>query len=165
MDVFVADLEEDAAVEPQEFSGDCQPVPDVVQIRVDAVFPSIPECFDLFGLSRDLADFPVFDRAVAGRPLEVAIEFYSIRRVEVKSFGLARSALLFRRGWPLLSGCRRESFDFASPRRDDSRRRVLWLGRRMRFQRDWIGWIGWIGRFEIAQSNRPSWLLDALFLG
>ena len=89
MDVFVADLDEDAAAVGEQVAGDGEAVAEVSEVAVDAVAPGVAEGFDLFGFAGDVFGFAVFDVAAGGGPLEVGIELDAVRRVKIDALHTA----------------------------------------------------------------------------
>jgi hypothetical protein len=51
MDIFIADLDEDAATFGEQFACGGEPVAEVGEIGMDAEFPGVAEGADLFGLA------------------------------------------------------------------------------------------------------------------
>ena len=95
MDVFVADLDEDAAAVGEEVAGDGEAVAEVGEVAVDAVAPGVAEGFDLFGFAGDVFGFAVFDIAAGGGPLEVGIELDAVRRVKIDALYAAAQSFAF----------------------------------------------------------------------
>ena len=60
---------------------------------MDAVAPGVAEGFDLLRFAGDVADVAVLHVAAGGGPLEVAVEFDAVGRVEVDALDLAAQAL------------------------------------------------------------------------
>ena len=80
MDVFVTDLNEAASAVRQQVARYHEPIPQVRQVRVDAQFPGVAKCLDLFGFSGDVFVLAVLDVALAGGGLPVRAEFDAVRR-------------------------------------------------------------------------------------
>jgi hypothetical protein len=78
-----ADDRKDGSGIGEEIAGDGEPIPQVGEVAVDAVAPSVAEGFDLLGLARDVVGFAVLYVAAGGGPLEVAVELDAVGRVEV----------------------------------------------------------------------------------
>ena len=62
---------------------------------MNPIAPSVAEGFDLFGFAGDVVGLAVFHIAAGGGPLEVAVEFDAVGRVEVDALHLAAQALAF----------------------------------------------------------------------
>ena len=60
---------------------------------MDAVAPGVAEGFDLLGLAGDVVSLAVLHVAAGGGPLEVAVEFDAIGRVEVDALHAPAQAL------------------------------------------------------------------------
>src|SRR5947209_1850273 len=58
-------------------------IAEVGQVAVDAIAPSVAECFYLFWLAGDVFDLAVLHVAAGSRPLKVAVEPDAIRRVDI----------------------------------------------------------------------------------
>ena len=94
MNIFIADLDEDAAAFGEEFAGDGEPVAEVGEIGMDAEFPGVAEGADLFGLARGVLGLAVLHVALAGADLPVGAELDAVGRVDVDRLDLALEAFL-----------------------------------------------------------------------
>ena len=66
MDIFITDLYEDGAGISEEIAGDSDAVAEIGEVAVDAIAPSVAECFNLFWLSGDVVGLPVFYLGAGG---------------------------------------------------------------------------------------------------
>ena len=98
MDVFIADLEEETAAIGEEFARDSQPVAEIRQVGVDAEFPCISECANLFGLECHVLLLRIADVWFSSADLPVASEFDAVRRIEVYRLHLAFECFLLGEG-------------------------------------------------------------------
>ena len=95
MHILIADLHEYASRIRQQIPRHSQSVPQVRKIAVYAVSPRVAECLHLFGLTGYLARVTVLHVAARRAPLEVAVEFYAVWRVDVYALNFAAEALAF----------------------------------------------------------------------
>jgi hypothetical protein len=95
VDVLIADLYEDRAGFGQQVAGDGEAVAQVGEVGVDAVAPGVAEGFDLLRLAGDVFGSAVLHVAAGGGPLEVAVEFDAVGRVDVDHLHLAAQPFAF----------------------------------------------------------------------
>ena len=93
MDILVSDLNEDAAAFRQQIPRHGQPIPQIRQIRMNPIPPSIPERLHLLRLAADVLRLAVLHVAARRRPLEVRVELDAVGRVEVDALHLAAQPL------------------------------------------------------------------------
>ena len=89
MHIFIADLHEDRAGIGQQITRHSQPIPQISQVAVNTIAPSIPKRFDLLRLAGDVVGLAVLHVAAGGAPLKVTVEFDAIGRIEVDALHLA----------------------------------------------------------------------------
>ena len=95
MHIFVADLDEYGAAVCEQVSGDGESVAQVREVRVDAISPSVSECFDLLGFSGDVVCVAVSDVSAGSRPLEVRVESDAVRGIDVYALDFVSHAFAF----------------------------------------------------------------------
>ena len=99
MHVLLSDLHEDRTRFRQQVPCRGQPIPQIGQVRVNPVAPSIAEGLDLFRLAGDVFELAVFHVAAGGGPLEVGVEPDAVGRIEIDALHLAaQSFALGQRG-------------------------------------------------------------------
>jgi hypothetical protein len=76
-----------------KIASNSQPITQIGRVAMNAVAPSIPEGFDLFGLAGDVVGLAVLHIAAGGGPLKVAVEFDPVWRVKVDALNLAAQTL------------------------------------------------------------------------
>ena len=59
---------------------------------MNPIAPGVPECLHLLGLARNVVGVAVLDVAAGRAPLEVAVEFDAVGRIEVDALHLAAKA-------------------------------------------------------------------------
>src|SRR5262245_1182696 len=72
---------------------DAEPIPEISQIGVYIVLPSITESFHLLWLTANVLALPIFDVARKRRNLPIRIESYAIWRVDIDALHLAAQML------------------------------------------------------------------------
>ena len=93
MHVLVPDLHKHRAALGQQVPRHRQPVAQIAQIRMNAVPPRVAERLHLFRLPCDVLRLPVLNVAAGGGPLEVGVEAYAVRRIDVYALHLAAQPL------------------------------------------------------------------------
>ena len=96
MHVLIPDLYEDAAAFRQQVPRHGQPIPQVRQVRVNAVAPRVPERLHLLRLAGDVGGVAVLHVAAGGGPLEVGVELDAVGRIEVDALDLAAQPFALR---------------------------------------------------------------------
>src|SRR5437016_9351417 len=96
MNVLVADLDEYGSRFRQEIPSNSQSVAKVCEIAMYPVPPGVAKGFDLFGLAGDVRDVAVLHVATRSAPLEIAVEFDPVRRVDIDTLHLPAQTLALR---------------------------------------------------------------------
>ena len=98
MHVFISDLHEDRTAFREQVPRHDQAIPQVRQVGVNAVAPSVTEGLDLFRFAGDVGGVAVFDVPAGGGPLEVGVELDAVGRVDVDTLHLATQSFALGEG-------------------------------------------------------------------
>ena len=96
MHILITDLNKDRAALRQQFPRHRQPVPQIRQVGVDPIPPSVSEGFHLLRLSGDVLHLAVPYRAAGGGPLKVGVELDAVGWIDVHTLNLAPQPFPFR---------------------------------------------------------------------
>ena len=98
MHILVPNLHEDRTTLREQVPGHGEAIPQVRQVRVNAVAPCVTKGLDLFRFAGDVAGVAVPDVPAGSGPLEVRVEPDAVGRVEVDTLHLAAQSFALGEG-------------------------------------------------------------------